>query len=104
MPSSGATFVRVTNLALGARPRLRVLAADGVSMVAQAALAQSAGEYVALALGDVAPGARLYAAVSDASPGASGGLHEFSVGRRIASDVATASDERTFLPLVGGGR
>jgi hypothetical protein len=99
VPSSGTTFVRVTNLALGASPRLRVLTADGASVLFQTTLAQAAGEYAAIRLAGAAPGAQLYADVADAAT-AAGGLYEFSVGPQLASDVAAPGGSRVLAPLV----
>ena len=92
---SGVTYVRVSNLALGMNPRLRVFGPDGKTVLFTAGLDDSVSEYPFIPLLGVAPGTTVYVEVSHASATASDGLYEISAGAQLTSDT---SRFRIFLP------
>jgi hypothetical protein len=91
------TYVRVTDLALGMHPRLRVFAADGTTVLFDATFAPALNAYLFIHLSGAPAGTTVYAEVSDAQ-GTVGGLYNFSAGARLASDVH--SGHVRYLPLV----
>jgi len=84
---SGYTYVRVTNLALGMQPHLRVLGSDQTTVLFDLTRDPAHEGYLFTPLLGVPPGTTVYAEVSDADGGAAGGLYEFSAGTKLASDV-----------------
>ena len=96
--TSGTTYIRVTNLALGMSPRLRVLGPDGNTVLFDVSYPPVSGDYLVIPLTGVAPGTTLYAEVSDTSGSASGGLYDLSVGGQLASDASASY--KTFLPYL----
>jgi tripartite motif-containing protein 71 len=74
--------VRVTNLAAGMQPRLRLLAGDGTTPISALSLAKN---YPALVY-TARAGSVIYAEVSHVDPAASGGVYRISAGSAIASD------------------
>ncbi len=90
------TYVRLTNLALGMKPMLRVLGADGSQELFQATLSLGY-PYLYIPLADVAPGTTVYVEVSHAESAAGNGLYEFSAGPQLASDQIKLS--HLYLPM-----
>lgn len=90
----GDLSVRVSNLALGMNPRLRLIAADRVTVLADADLAKGASGrgYLALVRA-VSAGDTVYAEVSHRS-GDAGGVYDFSAGAVIPGDSASAAPRR----------
>jgi hypothetical protein len=82
----GLTYIRVTDLAFGMTPHVRVMAADKVTILYEFDL-PSAGEgnYLNATLTGVLPGTTVYAEVTDKLSN-SGGLYRFSAGAPLASD------------------
>jgi tripartite motif-containing protein 71 len=74
--------VRVTDLAAGMQPRLRLLAGDGTTPISALLLAKN---YPALVY-TARAGSMIYAEVSHVDPAASGGVYRISAGSAIASD------------------
>jgi tripartite motif-containing protein 71 len=74
--------VRVTDLAAGMQPRLRLLAGDGTTPISALSLAKN---YPALVY-TARAGSVIYAEVSHVDPAASGGVYRISAGSAIASD------------------
>ncbi len=74
--------VRVTDLAAGMQPRLRLLAGDGTTPVPALSLAKN---YPALVY-TARAGSVIYAEVSHVDPAASGGVYRISAGSPIVSD------------------
>jgi hypothetical protein len=95
--SSGTTYVRVDNLALGMNPRIRVIGSDMSTILFDANLESSLGKYLYIPLSNVLPNTIVYVEVSDVSDMASGGLYEFSAGQGLASDRPNSS---LYLPTV----
>jgi Tol biopolymer transport system component len=93
--SSGVTYVRVSNLALGMNPRLRVFGPNGTTVLFSAGLDSSLSEYPFIPLTGVTPGTTVYVEVSHAAATAAGGLYEFSAGPKLPSDILRF---RIFLP------
>ena len=96
--------VRVADLALGMDPRLRVYAADGVTLRAEATLATngSGRGYLSLALdtGDnTGENAAYYLAVSQVGDQTAGGTYNLSAGPRIEGDAGSAGSS-LYLPAV----
>jgi len=81
------TYVRITNTALGMRPRLRVFSSDGTTVLFEAAYDPTYSEYLFIPLSGIPPETVAYAEVSDTLGTASGGLYELSAGAKLASDV-----------------
>ena len=61
--ASGITYIRVTNLALGMSPRLRVLGPDGNTVLFDVSYPPTSGDYLVVPLTGVAQGTTLYAEV-----------------------------------------
>jgi len=96
---TGEITVRVSNLALGMDPKVRVLAGDGSTALAEADLATSGTTgYVILNL-TVAAGDVVFAEVSDRGA-AIGGSYAISAGSRIAHEITR---EITGVPGDGDG-
>ncbi len=74
--------VRVTDLAVGMQPRLRLLAGDGTTPVPALSLTKN---YPALVY-TARAGSVIYAEVSHVDPAASGGVYRISAGSPIVSD------------------
>ena len=74
--------VRVTDLAAGMQPRLRLLAGDGTTPISALSLAKN---YPALVY-TARAGSVIYAEVSHVDPAASGGVYRISAGSPIVSD------------------
>ena len=85
--STGELVVRVSNLALGMDPKLRVLASDTTTILAEGDLTTNGTDkgYLALLI-TVNAGETIYAEVSHRSA-ATGGAYEISAGSRVSSDV-----------------
>jgi tripartite motif-containing protein 71 len=84
--------VRVTNLAAGMQPRLRLLAGDGTTPISALSLAKN---YPALVY-TARAGSVIYAEVSHVDPAASGGVYRISAGAAIASDGLN----QVYIPVV----
>ena len=84
--------VRVTDLAAGMQPRLRLLAGDGTTPISALSLAKN---YPALVY-TARAGSVIYAEVSHVDPAASGGVYRISAGSAIASDGLN----QVYIPLV----
>ncbi|MDX1665113.1 MAG: choice-of-anchor X domain-containing protein [Candidatus Promineifilaceae bacterium] len=97
-PSAGTTFVRVSNLALGMTPRIRVYDADGSTLLFEEELSPVSQTYLARALDGVAPGTTVYVEVTDVARTASGGLYEFSAGAPLGGEAAQG--QLLFLPII----
>jgi tripartite motif-containing protein 71 len=84
--------VRVTDLAAGMQPRLRLLAGDGTTPISALSLAKN---YPALVY-TARAGSVIYAEVSHVDPAASGGVYRISAGAAITSDGLN----QVYIPLV----
>jgi len=85
---AGQLVVRVSGLALGMDPRLRLLAANGTTVLAEGDLTSHPSVLGYLLLTQaVAAGDTLYAEVSQRG-GASGGLYTISAGEQLSSDIS----------------
>jgi tripartite motif-containing protein 71 len=84
--------VRVTDLAAGMQPRLRLLAGDGTTPISALLLAKN---YPALVY-TARAGSMIYAEVSHVDPAASGGVYRISAGSAIASDGLN----QVYIPIV----
>ncbi|MGD0650647.1 MAG: VWA domain-containing protein [Verrucomicrobiia bacterium] len=110
MPTvTSSVVVRVSNLASGIQPLLKIYGSDGTTLLGQGDLtnAVSPAGYIVLQVDHVA-GATLYAAVSSTT---TGGTYEISAGPAVASDAAPQQtfniclhDDRThsFLQIDSG--
>ena len=84
---TGSTFVRVTNLAFGISPHMRILGADKQTVLYELDLPSiGEGNYLNLELTQVPPGTIVYAEVTN-KVGNFGGLYRLSVGTQLASDT-----------------
>ena len=93
----GETYVRVTNLALGMTPHLRVFASNKTTLLFEADLpAAGAGLYLNRAFWKIAPNTTLYLNVTDKN-NLSGGLYDVSVGAGLASDNLI---QHMYLPYI----
>jgi len=99
--SAGELVLRVSNLALGMDPRLRVFASDGTTVLADVDLTTSASDngYLYIPI-SVSAGGTVYAEVSHRSGTGSGGVYEISAGSRISSDAGGLGRTSIYLPLV----
>jgi hypothetical protein len=84
---SGITHVRVTDLALGMNPHIRILDSDGVTVLFEAGYDPVYSEYPYIPLTGIAPGTLLYVEVTHASVSSSGGLYEIGIGPKLVSDT-----------------
>lgn len=96
---SGHTYVRVTNLALGMEPHLRILGPDQSTVLFDITRDPTCVGYLFTPLLGVSPGTTVYAEVSHTNSGAAGGLYEFSAGARVVSDIPSC--HYIYLPYVG---
>ena len=94
---SGTTYVRVTGLALGMDPVLRIFGPDGSELLFTAQLARRF-PYVYIPLTAVPAGSTVFAQVSHSDGEATGGLYELSAGARLASDHLDPL--HAYLPLL----
>jgi hypothetical protein len=99
--STGTVVVRITDLAFDMQPRLRLLAADGTTEIANADMTSSEQEeYLALSL-EGQPGEHLYAEVSHGAPNTSGGIYVISAGEPLINEEAETENTNTvYLPLI----
>ena len=95
---SSVNYVRVTNLALGANPKLRIFGTNKTTLLFSKALDPDKSEYLFVPLPGVASGTTLYAEVSDQSAASSGGFYEVSAGPRLSSDEYF--DKPLFMPMI----
>jgi hypothetical protein len=98
-PEISETLVlRLGSVALGLSPRLRVLAADGTTVLHTFNLPSQGDEYFLTRL-PVEAGVPFYVEVTDQNAGAAGGLYEISIGAPLDTfrEQATVS---LFLPLI----
>ena len=81
-----SVVIRVSNLALGIQPLLRIYNSDGTTLLSQGDLSNAAtpAGYVALQVDNVS-GATIYAAVSSTT---TSGSYDISAGPAVASDAA----------------
>ncbi|MEI8305574.1 MAG: carboxypeptidase regulatory-like domain-containing protein [Chloroflexales bacterium] len=96
--SAGTLVVRVTDLALGMQPEVRLLAADGKTELAHANLSTSASADYLLLKRTVAAGETLYVDVAHSDPVAEQGFYHISTGTLLSSEVAEA--KTVYLPLI----
>lgn len=91
LSAPGEVSVRVTNLALGMDPRLRLIADDMTTVLADIDLSSSASSLGYLnSLHPMPSGGTVYAEVSHRT-GGSGGLYDISAGNRIGGDGPAAT-------------
>ena len=95
---SETTYLRVTNLALGLEPHLRVLGPDQNTVLFDLVRDPDCEEYLFTPLWGVPSGTTLYAEVSDLDSEAAGGLYELSAGPWLVSDLTCRNN--IYLPLV----
>jgi hypothetical protein len=87
---AGLTYIRVTNLAFGITPHVRVLAADKITVLYQFDQPSTGeGNYLGATLADVQLGTTVYVEVTD-KIGNFGGLYRFSAGTPLTSDSDNA--------------
>ena len=91
---AGMLNVRVTDVAQGMRPRLRVLGPDGAVLADKSLPKPTERGYLAVSV-PVTPGTTITAEVSHIDPAARGGLFVLSAGTRLPGDGAVV-----FLPFV----
>jgi hypothetical protein len=92
--ASGATVVRIDNLAFGTTPYITVLASDQTTILYEGGSPSVlCSEYLNLVLDMVENGETIYIEVSDELSTA-GGLYQVSAGQALASDTAC----RIYLP------
>ena len=96
---AGEIILRISNLALGMDPRLRVFALDGTTVLADVDLTTNASEngYLLLSI-SLAAGDMIFAEVSDRNQKA-GGTYDISAGSRIASDVEVKPRDPNLPPF-----
>ena len=95
---SGTLVVRLSSLALGMQPHIRLLAADGTTVINTFNPPAQSSEYFFTRVAAQAE-VPFYVEVSDQNASAAGGLYEISVGQplNIFQEQATVT---LFLPLV----
>lgn len=91
------TTVRVSNLALGMNPRVRVIDSDMSTVLFDTTLEAMLGDYLFITLSGVPTSSTVYVEVSDVSGDAEGGLYDLSIGESVASDFPSS---RVSLPFV----
>jgi len=95
--SEGTTYVRITNLAFGMKPVIRIIAADKTTILFESYLEDSLGEYLYLPLYNLTTDTTVYVEVADTSNQELGCLYDFSVGKQISSDLPKFS---IFIPTI----
>ena len=86
----GRLAVRVTNIGLGLSPRLRVLAADGTTVLADVTTPPVADLYL-FAVIDGDPELPVYIEVSDTNATAAGGVYDVSAGTPLPPETAAVA-------------
>ena len=84
---SGISYARVTGLALGMNPHLRILDADMSTVLFDEILDPVTSKYLFIPLKGVPTGTVVYAEVSNLTSEDSGGFYEFSIGKKLDSDT-----------------
>jgi calcium-activated chloride channel regulator 4 len=96
---SDSVHVRVSDLALGMQPRLRLLAADKVTVLYDVDLTtNAAGNGYLLLPVSASSQPTIYAEVSDRQ-GGTGGVYHVSAGRAVSGEPSTGAG-RVFLPVI----
>lgn len=96
--SAGQLAIRVTDLALGMQPQVRLLAANGTTVLESAGPGASAGNDYLLLTRMVNASEVLYLEVRHSDPMATQGFYRVSAGSALASDQATSTS--LYLPLI----
>lgn len=98
---SGRLVIRVSGLALGAEPRLRLLAEDGTTELANVVRGSTDDATYLWIAQTVTIGNTIYAEVSDQRPASSGGLYQISAGAPLDAEGGPAgAPNRLYLPLI----
>lgn len=95
---SGTLVVRVTGYALGFKPHIRLLAADGVTVLKSVDFNPHGDDYFFVRLEAVA-GEPIYVEVRDQSGSASGGIYRVSAGDPLA-DFKEHVTSVIYLPML----
>ena len=98
--STGKLALRVTDLALGMQPQVRLLASDGTTELARADLSTSASTDYLLLTHTVAAGATVYVEVSHSNLAATQGLYRLSAGTLLTSEGGSAGTSAVYLPMI----
>ncbi|NNJ11527.1 hypothetical protein EKD04_014415 [Chloroflexales bacterium ZM16-3] len=96
--SNGKLAVRVTDLALGMQPQMRVLAADGTTELARVDLSTSESTDYLLLTYTMQAGERVYIEVTHSDPAATQGFYRISAGVALANEVSESSS--VYLPII----
>jgi len=96
--SGGALVVRITSLAFGMQPQVRLLASDGSTELARSDLSTSASADYLLLRYTVAAGETLYIDVAHHDPTAVQGFYHISAGTLLSNEVAGGGT--VYLPLI----
>ncbi len=95
---TGTLVLRVCDLAFDMQPKIRVLGADGVTVIGEFDFVPQADEYFFTVL-NVAAGDILYAEVSHSNASATTGSYDISIGKSLESGGEPHS-YGIYLPLV----
>ena len=96
--SAGKLALRVTNLALGMQPQVRLLAADGTTELARGNLSTSATPDYLLLTQMVAAGTTVYVEVTHSDPAATQGIYRISAGTLLDNEGVNVGT--VFLPML----
>lgn len=94
-PQSGTMVVRLSQLAPGMNPTIRILAANGVTLISEYQFHPQGSQYFYAFL-DVLAGESLYVEVSDSNPTL--GYYAISAGRALSG--VTETQKHIYMPLI----
>ncbi len=93
----GKYILRLTSLALGIHPRLRLLQSDGQTLIGDWTIIPEEGYYYYIVLEGPA-GASFFTEISHANPNAMQGMYEVSFGAPVAGESVGEDEFIIFLP------
>ena len=96
--TTGNLSVRVTDLALGMQPQVRMLAADGTTELARADISTSASVDYLLVTHAVTANQTVYIEVTHRDPAAAQGFYRISAGKVLMSEVPASNV--VYLPRI----
>jgi hypothetical protein len=94
---SGKLVIRVSDLAFGMSPRLRIVAADGTTELANVTVSGEAYLWTEITLQE---GETIYAEVTHRDAAADHGTYAISAGHPLAGEFGTTSTVQIYLPII----
>ncbi|MFC1997740.1 LamG domain-containing protein [Chloroflexota bacterium] len=101
-PPNGLTYIRVSNVALGANPQVRVFGSDGRTVLHHAAISSeyTCGGYLFIPVIEAKTNSEFYVELSDVDHTNYGGLYQVSVGTLLTSERSCMDGKIIHLPII----